>query len=754
MKTIGIRLADGTFYPILEEGVPKKRILDLTTANDNQTTVRVDLYRSESGTMDDAEYVDTLEVSKLTPKAVDDTELKLSIGLDENNELIAEVIDTETGRRSETQVNLVTRSADERTGDTDFAMKEPDSDNPFGMDAPDDDDMFHKIPESTSREMPAQEEIAPEGESTFSEDDTIPDGTVAFDEDATLSDSSSDGASDFDMPDIPDVSDDFSSPADSLDADATATETTIDDFTPPSDAALDDTTVADNDATIDSSDKTLDDIDFDVPNDDIITVENVIGETKTTPEDSIDEPFQFEEPAAQDDVTVEDSTTEPTASEEVSDDFSVDTSALPDFDDIASESVPDTDTTEEPTAGDDVRSFELPDFDDMSLDVTEKKSEEPSIDEPVEGETAASIAADLPDFSDFDTPSTSTDTGADSDDSFDISDLPDFDEMPTADKSISLDDDFSFKTDDTSSSNSLDSFDLPDFDNLSLSEQRDEKKIEDYIDESALSSSPSDSDFGSDMNLSSAPMDFSDLYDKETLNGEHATLYDDDDDDDRSRVPIIICIICALICIIATLLILFVIPSKYNLIKSKGGKTPTAVESVEKKDKPKQSGILSLPEKKQESVKLPSETPSHSTGEGVKEAEEPASEKKPLSETKITIPLQEDKPAVKEEPKKDVQPPSAEENKIVIIPEEAVEKTVPVKVDVPVAQTEPKKTETTQKKPKGEDVPYTIKWGDTLWDISDSYYKTPWKYLKIADYNHIKNPDIIISGTKILIPAE
>ena len=66
---------------------------------------------------------------------------------------------------------------------------------------------------------------------------------------------------------------------------------------------------------------------------------------------------------------------------------------------------------------------------------------------------------------------------------------------------------------------------------------------------------------------------------------------------------------------------------------------------------------------------------------------------------------------------------------------------------------EPKK-ETVQKKPRGQDVPYTIKWGDTLWDISDSYYKTPWKYMKIADYNHIKNPDIIISGTNILIPAE
>ena len=49
---------------------------------------------------------------------------------------------------------------------------------------------------------------------------------------------------------------------------------------------------------------------------------------------------------------------------------------------------------------------------------------------------------------------------------------------------------------------------------------------------------------------------------------------------------------------------------------------------------------------------------------------------------------------------------------------------------------------------------YTVVKGDTLWDISESYYKTPWKYPKIADYNKIKNPDLIISGTDILIPAE
>mgnify|MGYP003309919781 CR=1 FL=1 len=65
MKTIGIKLADGSFYPILEEGEAKTRQLDLTTVKDGQTKVQIDLYRSESGTMEDAEYVDTLEVSKL-----------------------------------------------------------------------------------------------------------------------------------------------------------------------------------------------------------------------------------------------------------------------------------------------------------------------------------------------------------------------------------------------------------------------------------------------------------------------------------------------------------------------------------------------------------------------------------------------------------------------------------------------------------------------------------------------------------------
>jgi hypothetical protein len=51
-----------------------------------------------------------------------------------------------------------------------------------------------------------------------------------------------------------------------------------------------------------------------------------------------------------------------------------------------------------------------------------------------------------------------------------------------------------------------------------------------------------------------------------------------------------------------------------------------------------------------------------------------------------------------------------------------------------------------------EGVEYKIRWGDTLWDISEAYYRNPWLYPRIARFNGIRNPDRIISGTTIRIP--
>lgn len=51
-KTIGIKQADGSFYPILQDGVPSNKQLSLTTVEDGQTTVKVNLYKQGENPQD------------------------------------------------------------------------------------------------------------------------------------------------------------------------------------------------------------------------------------------------------------------------------------------------------------------------------------------------------------------------------------------------------------------------------------------------------------------------------------------------------------------------------------------------------------------------------------------------------------------------------------------------------------------------------------------------------------------------------
>ena len=96
MKSIGIKLADGSFYPILEEGSIETKDLEVTTVKDNQTKVQIDLYRSETNSMEDAEYVDSLEISHLKPHPNGVPTLNLELNLDSDNKLHAQVKDQET----------------------------------------------------------------------------------------------------------------------------------------------------------------------------------------------------------------------------------------------------------------------------------------------------------------------------------------------------------------------------------------------------------------------------------------------------------------------------------------------------------------------------------------------------------------------------------------------------------------------------------------------------------------------------------
>ena len=563
MKTIGIKLADGSFYPILEEGTAKTYQLDLTTVKDGQTKVQIDLYRSESGSMEDAQYVDTLEVSNLVPHPNGEADLHLSVALNEKNELDAKVIDEETGRKSETSVTLVSRTLAERANPANFELSEEQKDS-AGQ------DKIDEIPEIA----------AGLDEPTFAEDDFAAE---------TVEDS------------------DFSEPEEGAQAEKP------------------------------------EELEFEtVPFSFDSELENDVAEVD--PDSKNDEP-QAEGFKAEDEPAFDTKTDAPAEEKAESEEKSDDSN---------------------PVSED----FEIPDFDKTS----EKTKEADNFD--------AADNFELPEF-----PEDNLDSKTDDD----FSGLKDND---FAD----------LKNDDFSDLKSED-FELPDFDKTVTENSAKPEGLSGYFDDPAFKNDPvfnetnldstnNEIDFDtsaldSPVASASPAMDFSDLYDKETLDGKNNSYDEEEETEKKTRVPVIICVVCAIICVIATLLILFVVPSKYNLLKNHKEKEPTEILS-ENNSQTEDSDI-------QQDI----------------QNEEVATEPEPA--------------------------PEAVEDTVVVAPEPEVV------VPVPPA---PKPVE------KAKDIKYRIRWGDTLWDISDAYYKNPWRYKKIARYNKIKNPDLIISGTDILIPVE
>ena len=590
MKTIGIKLADGSFYPILEEGTAKSYQLDLTTVKDGQTKVQIDLYRSETGTMEDAQYVDTLEVSNLIPHPNGEAELHLSLALNENNELDAKVVDEETGKQSETSVTLVSRTLAERAEPTNFELS--DSQEKEETVEPD-------VTETAAEEVQTEEPL----------------DTAAVEEPVVNE---------------PDFSDDFKT-------------------------------------------ESVDLADFDFSADD--GEENSITAPQTA-QDAEDVPFSFDSEIAKESV---EETEEPLAA-----------NALDDF---AAESVEEKESAEP-------QESPLPQIDDEMFNTSSFTSDADETDGIVYTTGAeANAAADDSFETDavFDAATIADDTfdlpdSADATDSTEITDVADNSDTTTSDFSDDL--------------LSNEDFELPDFDNLDSSAEtktEDEPQAEGltgYFDDPAFKDDPVFNE--PDLNTSSSPaMDFSDLYDKETLDGKSTVYEDEENEVKKTHVPMIVCIICAIICVIATILVLFVVPSKYNLIKGRNNSVKEAEDKV---------------------IEAPAEIP----------AENEAQKVQPPVEIQI-----EEEPPVPAEPEETA--PQAVEDQIVVASEPEV-----------VVPAVPQVTETQKEK----DVKYRIRWGDTLWDIADAYYKNPWRYPKIARYNKIKNPDKIIAGTDIFIPVE
>ncbi len=53
---------------------------------------------------------------------------------------------------------------------------------------------------------------------------------------------------------------------------------------------------------------------------------------------------------------------------------------------------------------------------------------------------------------------------------------------------------------------------------------------------------------------------------------------------------------------------------------------------------------------------------------------------------------------------------------------------------------------------EAQEVTYQVKPGDNLWFICQHQYRNPFLYLKVAQYNHLKNPNLIEKGLLIKLP--
>lgn len=105
-SVIGIKIADGSFFPVFERSHTGKKKLVLTTVNDNQDSVQIDLYQGEGESMDGAEYIGSLVVGNIQAAAKGEPEINLVLGIDGEGNLNATATDAATGEYESLSVSL------------------------------------------------------------------------------------------------------------------------------------------------------------------------------------------------------------------------------------------------------------------------------------------------------------------------------------------------------------------------------------------------------------------------------------------------------------------------------------------------------------------------------------------------------------------------------------------------------------------------------------------------------------------------
>jgi hypothetical protein len=107
MAKIGIKLADGKFYPILDEYGSTGKKLVLTTVGDGQTSAQIDFYRNGKATANGMDYIGTLVVEELAPKYAGEASIDLRVRSTEDGRFFAEAFEIDgTGGTQKLEIDI------------------------------------------------------------------------------------------------------------------------------------------------------------------------------------------------------------------------------------------------------------------------------------------------------------------------------------------------------------------------------------------------------------------------------------------------------------------------------------------------------------------------------------------------------------------------------------------------------------------------------------------------------------------------
>ena len=115
---IGIKIANGEFYPIMEENSSLKKRLILTTVRDYQTNVQIDLYRSPTKTMIGAQYIGSLVIDNINSKLKREPSIEMVISSTPDGNIVANAVDLDKSPNGEHEMLSVSlKSLDESNQD-------------------------------------------------------------------------------------------------------------------------------------------------------------------------------------------------------------------------------------------------------------------------------------------------------------------------------------------------------------------------------------------------------------------------------------------------------------------------------------------------------------------------------------------------------------------------------------------------------------------------------------------------------------